>query len=54
VDAERDGREVRYRLTDPEIIVACGLMRSVLQRRLARLGRLSTLDAARAEMVEIQ
>ena len=29
VDAERDGREVRYRLTDPDVVVACGLMRGV-------------------------
>ena len=28
VEAERDGREVRYRLTDPDVMVACGLMRS--------------------------
>ena len=41
VEAERDGREVRYRLTDPDVIVACGLMRGVLMRRLARLGELS-------------
>ena len=54
VDAERDGREVRYSLTDPDVVVACGMMRSVLQRRLARLGRLSTLDTTHAEMVEIQ
>lgn len=37
VDAERNGREVRYRLADPDVMVACGLMRGVLQRRLARL-----------------
>jgi len=42
VEAERDGREVRYRLTDPEIITACDLMQGVLLRRLARLGELST------------
>jgi DNA-binding transcriptional ArsR family regulator len=36
VEAERDGREVRYRLSDPEIIVACETMRGVLVRRLAR------------------
>ena len=54
VDAERDGREVRYRLTDPDVVVACGLMRNVLQRRLTRLGRLSTLDTTHAELVEIQ
>lgn len=38
VEAERDGREVRYRLADPDVMVACGLMRSVLERRLTRLG----------------
>ena len=41
VEAERNGREVRYRLTDPEIIAACDLMRGVLGRRLARLADLS-------------
>ncbi len=54
VDAERDGREVRYRLSDPDVVVACGVMRSVLQRRLVRLGRLSAMDEARADLVEIQ
>jgi ArsR family transcriptional regulator len=38
VEAERDGREVRYRLVDPDVIVACDLMRGVLERRLERLG----------------
>jgi len=37
VEAEREGREVRYRLADPEIIVACETMRGVLVRRLARI-----------------
>jgi ArsR family transcriptional regulator len=37
VEAERDGREVRYRLSDPEIICACETMRGVLIRRLARI-----------------
>ena len=45
VEAERDGREIRYRLTDTDIIVACGLMRGALQRRLARLADLSRRDA---------
>ncbi len=54
VDSERDGREVRYRIADPDVMVACGLMRQVLQRRLSRLGRLSTMDAANGELVEIQ
>jgi ArsR family transcriptional regulator len=41
VEAERDGREVRYRLADPDVIVACGVMRRVLERRLARLAGLA-------------
>ncbi len=41
VDAERDGREVRYRLADPDVMVACGVMRGVLERRFARLAGLS-------------
>ena len=42
VEAERDGREVRYRLSDPEIIVACETMRGVLVRRLARISIAAT------------
>jgi ArsR family transcriptional regulator len=42
VDAERDGREVRYRLADPDVMVACGIMRGVLERRLRRLAELSS------------
>lgn len=42
VEAERNGREVRYRLTDPDVIVACGLMRAVLERRLTRLAGLAS------------
>jgi len=38
VEAARSGREVRYRLSDPEIVSACELMRQVLIRRLSRLG----------------
>lgn len=41
VESERDGREVRYRLADPDVIRACDLMRAVLARRLARLGELA-------------
>ncbi len=37
VAAEREGREVRYRLSDPDVMVACNLMRGVLRRRLRRL-----------------
>ena len=42
VEAERDGREVRYRLTDPDVMVACGVMRGVLERRLTRLGEMAS------------
>ena len=41
VDADRDGREVRYRLADPDVMVACGIMRAVLERRLHRLADLA-------------
>jgi len=37
VEAERDGREVRYRLADPDVMVACETMRCVLMRRIARM-----------------
>jgi DNA-binding transcriptional ArsR family regulator len=48
VEAMRDGREVRYALVDPDVMVACGLMRSVLERRLARLGAIGAGAASRA------
>jgi DNA-binding transcriptional ArsR family regulator len=48
VEAERDGREVRYRLADPEIIAACETMRGVLIRRLSRIS-----DAARRTPAEV-
>ncbi len=34
VEARRDGRQIFYRLTDPDIHKACTLMRSILYRRL--------------------
>ena len=49
VESERAGREIRYRLADPDVIVACDVMRGVLERRLARLARIA--DTAR--MTEI-
>jgi len=48
VEAERDGREVRYRLSDPEIIVACETMRCVLVRRLARISEAASRGPAAA------
>lgn len=41
VEATRDGRYVRYRLTDPDILEACDLMRAVIVRRLSALGNLA-------------
>ena len=41
VDATRDGRSVRYRLSDPQILAACDLMREVLVRRLSALADLA-------------
>ncbi len=41
VEATRDGRFVRYRLTDPDILAACDLMRAVIVRRLSALGNLA-------------
>ena len=48
VDAERDGREVRYRLSDPEIICACETMRGVLLRRISRMSALAVQAEAAA------
>ena len=41
VEATRDGRNVIYRLADPEILEACDLMRSVIVRRLSAMGSLA-------------
>jgi ArsR family transcriptional regulator, virulence genes transcriptional regulator len=44
VEAARDGRVVRYRLADPEILAACDLMRDVIVRRLSVLGSLAAAE----------
>lgn len=41
VEAIRDGRTVTYRLTDPQVLLACNVMRAVLVRHLSRLGDLA-------------
>jgi ArsR family transcriptional regulator len=41
VEAERIGRTVLYRISDPDVITACGLMRGVLERRFDRLASLT-------------
>lgn len=52
VEAVRDGRVVRYHLSDPEILEACGLMREALVRRLARLGNLAATAGRGGERTE--
>ena len=47
VIAVRDGREVRYELSDPDVMIACDLMREVLRRRLSRLMAQSAPQAER-------
>lgn len=42
VEADRVGREVTYRLADPDVMVACDIMRGVLERHLRRRADLST------------
>jgi DNA-binding transcriptional ArsR family regulator len=46
VSASREGRTVRYELTDPEILAACDLMRRVLVRRLSAMGSLAAAAEA--------
>jgi ArsR family transcriptional regulator len=45
VEAEREGREVHYRIADPDVITACQIMRGVLERRISRLASLSAPHA---------
>ncbi len=49
VEAERNGREVSYRLSDPEILTACETMRCVLSRRLTRMSALAARSAGLVE-----
>jgi DNA-binding transcriptional ArsR family regulator len=51
VEAEREGREVRYRLADPDVMVACDVMRKVLERRLDRLASLVSNSAQQGSAV---
>jgi DNA-binding transcriptional ArsR family regulator len=48
VEAVREGRGVRYRLADPEIVAACELMRGVLIRRIARMGDMAASFSGQA------
>jgi DNA-binding transcriptional ArsR family regulator len=42
VESRRDGRQILYRLTDPEIQEACSIMSSVIYRRLKRGEKLAS------------
>ena len=42
VEPRRDGRQIFYRLTDPEIHQACAIMRSILYRRLKKGEKLAS------------
>jgi len=49
VDSRREGRQIFYRLTDPEIHKACAIMRSILYRRLKQGGKLAlAIEPAKA------
>lgn len=52
VESMREGRDVRYRLTDPDVVAACELMRQVLIRRMTRLGDMAAAFASQAAQVD--
>jgi len=50
VESRREGRQIFYRLTDPEIHKACAIMRSILYRRLKKGEKLAlALKTAKAD-----
>jgi DNA-binding transcriptional ArsR family regulator len=46
VEARRDGRQIFYRLTDPDIQKACAIMSSILYRRLRQGEKLASAIGA--------
>jgi DNA-binding transcriptional ArsR family regulator len=48
VEPDRHGREIRYRLADPDVIRACEVMQGVIRRRLERLAGLAMAGAGAA------
>jgi ArsR family transcriptional regulator len=49
VESRREGRQIFYRLADPEIHKACAIMRSILYRRLREGEKLaSAISSVRA------
>jgi ArsR family transcriptional regulator len=51
VELQRNGREVSYQLSDPEVITACSIMRGFLLRRISHLSTVATNTAAEAQHV---
>ena len=50
VEFRRQGRQIFYSLTDPEIHKACAIMRSILYRRLKQGGKLAlAIQSAKAK-----
>ena len=47
VELERNGREIRYSLSDPEVITACAIMRGFLQRRINHLSTVAIAAGSR-------
>jgi len=48
VEIERNGREIRYRLSDPQVMTACAIMRGFLLRRIDQMSTMATEAGARA------
>jgi DNA-binding transcriptional ArsR family regulator len=48
VEPDRHGREIRYRLTDPDVLRACEVMQGVIRRRIERLAGLAVAGAGAA------
>jgi len=48
VERDRSGPGVRYRLSDPDYVEACRIMRGAIRRRLARLAEASSGEFALA------
>jgi ArsR family transcriptional regulator, virulence genes transcriptional regulator len=42
VESRKDGRQILYRLTDPDIHRACAIIRSILYRRLKEVEKLAS------------
>jgi len=53
VEPSREGRTVHYRLSDPDILRACDLLRDVIRRRITALGTLVADSRAGAPATKV-